>query len=120
MQCVHLTGKRCASLACPMAQDQPSDGLLTSPSICTICRDLLSLRTGTSRNDITKTSREAFVHHSFPIPPQAIGQKAGVCTQLSKGTDHMSLALLLEGIDLALELDQGGQGKTSWSLSSAT
>lgn len=46
----------------------------------------------------------AFVRQSFPIPPQVTGQKAGVCTQLSKGTDHdVSLALLLEGIDLALE-----------------
>lgn len=58
------------------------------------------------RNDITcpKTSGKAFVHHSFPIPPQVAGEKAGVCTQLSKGTDYdMSLALLLEGIALALQ-----------------
>lgn len=58
-----------------------------------------------------------FVHHSFPIPPQVTGQKAGACIQLSKGTDHdKSLALLLEGISLALLQDQGGQRKTSWSL----
>lgn len=35
VQCVHLTGTRGVSLACPMAQDQPSDGLLTSLNSCT-------------------------------------------------------------------------------------
>lgn len=70
----------------------------------TICGDLCFLRTGASRNGIPKTSRKAFAHHSTPIPPEVTGHEAGVCIQLSKGTDHgVSLALLLEGIDLALE-----------------